>query len=114
MPREQPGGIPGYGPPRLLPVHQPHAAVCDEARARNRESLGDEVPHAAPPRAASSCHAGRGQARRAGLPSWSAPGAESFSSALMGPDRQGPECVSEGRAGVHMQLPECGCSLFLE
>lgn len=86
----------------------------DEARARNRESLGDEVPHAAPARAASSCHAGRGQVRRAGLPSWSAPGAESFSSALMGPDQQGPDCVSEGRAGVHMQLPECGCSLFLE
>ena len=105
-PREQPGGIPGYGPPALLPfIRRMQQCVSrDEAYARNRESLGDEVPLAAPTRAPGSCHAGRRRAQCAGLPSCRAPGAESFSSALMGPDQQGtcPECVCPKGGQVFM------------
>ena len=74
-PREQPGGIPGYGPPALLPfIHRMQQCVSrDEAYARNRESLGDEVPLAAPTRAPGSCHAGRRRAQRAGPPQLQGP-----------------------------------------
>lgn len=97
MPRWHLGDIQVYGPlygPNSS-SHIQKQSSRHEACARTCESLEDVVPHEPPTRAPGSCHLGRRRALRVGLSSWGAPGAESFSLALMGPDQQDtcPECA---------------------